>query len=223
MTPGIRKFTLTTHITLSVGWIGAAGAYLVLAIAAMTTPDALTVRAAWIAMELVGWRLIVPLALTSLLTGIVISLGTSWGLVRHYWVLSSLALTTVATAVLLRHMQTVSVFAGVAARTDSTVVDELRGALGGELLHAGLGVAVLLVIEALNVYKPRGVTAYGRRHASEAPVPSRPRDDANAGVHPRLSPGMPRWVQVVGVHAIALGLLVVIVHLAGGGLRLHPH
>ena len=96
----------------------------------MTSQDAQTVRAAWIAMELTGWFAIVPLALASLLTGLVMSLGTQWGLFRHYWVLFSLVLTILATVVLLVHMQTVSSFAGVAAETDSADVGELRRAAG---------------------------------------------------------------------------------------------
>ena len=80
MTPRLRKFTLTTHLAFSVGWIGAVVAYLALVVAAMTRQDAQTLRAAWIAMELTGWFAIVPLALASLLTGLVISLGTQWGL-----------------------------------------------------------------------------------------------------------------------------------------------
>jgi hypothetical protein len=79
MRPGLRTLALTTHITLSVGWIGAVLAYLVLVVAAMTRADAQTLRAAWLAMELIGWYLIVPLALASLLTGLVMSLDTTLG------------------------------------------------------------------------------------------------------------------------------------------------
>jgi hypothetical protein len=214
MRPSLRKFALTTHIALSVGWIGAVLAYLVLVVAAMTRQETQTLRAAWIAMELIGWYLIVPLALASLLTGFVMSLGTPWGLFRHYWVLISLVLTVVATGVLLRHMPTVSVFARVAAETDSADVGGLRGALRGELLHAGVGLLVLLVIEVLNVYKPQGMTAYGRRRVPQAAVSSLGHGRA-ATTH------TPRWVQVVGIHAIGVPLLFVIMHLAGGGLHHH--
>jgi len=167
MTPGFRKFALIVHVTASVGWIGAVVAYLALVVAAMTSQDAQTLRAAWIAMELTGWFAIVPLSLVSLLTGLVMSLGTKWGLFRHYWVLFSLALTILATVVLLGNMQTVSFFAGKAAETDSADVGGLRGGLGSELLHAGVGLLVLLVIQVLNVYKPRGMTPYGWRKQQE--------------------------------------------------------
>ncbi len=214
MRPSLRKFALTTHIALSVGWIGAVLAYLVLVVAAMTRQETQTLRAAWIAMELIGWYLIVPLALASLLTGFVMSLGTPWGLFRHYWVLISLVLTVVATGVLLRHMPTVSVFARAAAETDGADVGGLRGALRGELLHAGVGLLVLLVIEVLNVYKPQGLTAYGRRRVPQAALSFRGHGRAST-TH------TPRWVRVVGIHAIGLVLLFVIMHLAGGGLHHH--
>ena len=221
MRPNLRKFALSTHITLSVGWIGAVFAYLVLVAAAMTSQGAQTLRAAWIAMELIGWYLIVPLALASLLSGLVISLGTPWGLFRHYWVLISFMLTIVATVVLLQHMPTVSFFAGVAATTDSGDVSELRGALRGELLHAGVGVVLLLAIQMLNVYKPQGMTAYGRQRVSQVALPTRSTDDASLTPSRGPASRTPRWVQVVGFHAIGLALLFVIFHLTSGGMGNH--
>lgn len=170
MTPRLRKLLLTAHLACSVGWIGAVGAYLGLGVSAVTSQDAQTVRAAWIAMELTGWYVIVPLALAALLTGIVISLGTPWGLFRHYWVLFTLVLTTLSTVVLLLHMPTVSSLADVAREADGA---DLAG-LGGDLLHPGVGLLVLLVITGLNVYKPRGMTPYGWRKQREQGVLSPP-------------------------------------------------
>jgi hypothetical protein len=170
MTPNLRKLALTTHLIVSLGWIGAVVAYLALGVSAMTSQDAQTVRAAWIAMEVTGWFVIVPLAVAALLTGLVMALGTPWGLFRHYWVLLTLVLTILATVVLLLHMPTVTSLAEVARSAD----DAHLGGLGGDLLHPGLGLVVLLVITALNVYKPRGLTRYGWRKQQEqrtAPVP----------------------------------------------------
>ena len=167
MTPGVRKIALTVHLTSSVGWIGAVVAFLVLVVTAMTRQDAQTLRAAWIAMGLTGRFAIVPLALASLFTGAIMALGTKWGLFRHYWVLISLLLTFLATVILLANMQTVSFFAGIAAETDGTGPGGLRGALRSELLHAGVGLLVLLVIQALNVYKPPGMTPHGWRKQRE--------------------------------------------------------
>jgi hypothetical protein len=163
MTPRLRKFALTVHLTSSVGWLGAVVAYLALGVSAVISQDAQTVRAAWIAMELTGWFVIVPLALATVLIGLVNALGTPWGLFRHYWVLAKLLLTVFATIILLLHMPTVSYFAGVAAETDSANL----GGLKGELLHGGGGLLMLLVTTTLSVYKPRGMTRYGWRKQHE--------------------------------------------------------
>ena len=165
MTPRLRKVALAAHITLAVGWIGAVAGYIALDVAAATSQDAQTLRAAYLAMELIVWYVIVPLALASLLTGLVMSLGTKWGLLRHYWVLISLLLTIIATVVLLAQTQTISYFADIAA--DPTTSSEVLRALGSTLVHSVGGTVVLLVILVLNVYKPRGMTRYGWRKQQE--------------------------------------------------------
>jgi hypothetical protein len=164
MAPTLRKFVLSVHLTSSLGWVGAVVAYIALGVTAATRQDAETVRGTWIAMELTGWYVIVPLALAALLTGVVISLGTPWGLFRHYWVLISLALTILATLILLLHMPSVSSTTRIAREAN----DARLAQLGGDLGHAVGGVLVLLVITVLNVYKPRGLTPYGWRKQEES-------------------------------------------------------
>ncbi|MDR6224029.1 DUF2269 domain-containing protein [Desmospora profundinema] len=165
MTPGLRKFALIAHITSSVGWFGAVTAYIALDVAVVTSGDAQILRAAYIAMELIIWWALVPLALASLLTGLVMSLGTPWGLFRHYWILFKLLLTLFATIILLGHTQTSSYMAGVAADPTTSIAD--LQALGGSLLHSVGGLVVLLLIMILSVYKPRGMTPYGWRKQHE--------------------------------------------------------
>lgn len=167
MSSGLRKLVLTLHITCSVGWIGAVIAFLALVIAAMTREDVQILRAVWIALDLLGSLVIVPLAIVSLLSGLVMSLGTKWGLFQHYWVLFSFALTVLAVLVLLGNMQSVKSLAGTGTDMDNTNVDMLRAGLQSELLHAGIGLIVLVVIQVLNIYKPRGLTSYGWRKQQE--------------------------------------------------------
>ena len=176
MPPPLRKAVLIVHLTSSIGWIGAVVAYLALGVSAETAQDAQTVRAAWTAMEVIGWWAIVPLAVAALLTGVIMALGTPWGLFRHYWVLISLALTVLCTVVLLLHMPSVSATAAMLREMDS-----VRGAdgaghsgMGGDLFHPGVGLIFLLVIAILNVYKPRGVTPYGWRKQQERRTVSLP-------------------------------------------------
>lgn len=166
MPPRLRKFVLTAHLTLSVGWVGGVVAFLALVFAARGSEDEQMLRSAWTAMELIGGLVLVPLSLSSLLSGVAMSLGTKWGLFRHYWVLISLVLTTIATVVLVQHMQTVSYFAAL-ARSDSVDPALLRAGLQGEILHAGGGLVVLLVVQVLNLYKPPGMTRFGWRKQQE--------------------------------------------------------
>jgi hypothetical protein len=163
MKPGLRKLALSVHLTFSVGWIGAVVGYLALGVTAANNKDVDTVRGAWMAMELIGWYVIVPLALASLLTGLVMALGTKWGLFRHYWVLTSFALTVFSTVILLLHMPTVSSIADMAQEAEGATLDSL----GGDLGHPGIGLAILLVIQVLNLYKPQGITRYGWRKQQE--------------------------------------------------------
>jgi hypothetical protein len=166
MTPSIRKLLLTAHITLSVGWFGAVAAFLALAIVGLTSQDAEMVRIAYAAMELTARFVIIPLAFASLLSRIVQSMGTPWGLFRHYWVLVKLLLTTFATIVLLAKMPLIDYAARRAAETTSSSVD--LHTVGIQLaVHATGGMLVLLVIIALSVYKPWGLTRYGQRRQQQ--------------------------------------------------------
>jgi hypothetical protein len=173
MDPGLRKLARTAHVTTSVGWLGAVAGFLALAVAGLASGDAGIVRAAYVAMELVTWWVIVPLCLAALLTGLVQSLGTTWGLFRHYWVVMKLGLTIVATVILLLHTQPIAWMADVAADTALSVGDyrRLRTQLVADAVAA---LVVLLLTTTLSVYKPRGVTPYGQRRLREERRASQP-------------------------------------------------
>lgn len=164
LSPAVRKLALTAHVTASVGWLGAVAAFLVLAIAGLVDADSSTVRAAYLATDLVTWALIVPLCMASLVTGVVQSLGTTWGLVRHWWVLVKLLLTVVATALLLLHTQPIGHLGRVAAE-GGTFGGALQGLQVQLVADAAAAVLVLLGATVLAVYKPRGITRFGRRTA----------------------------------------------------------
>jgi len=174
MTPGVTKLALTAHVVSSVGWLGAVACFLALSVVGLTSQHAQTVRAVYLVMEPTAWFVLVPLCLASLLTGLVQSLGTKWGLFRHYWVLFKLLMNVFATIVLLMYMQTLDYFAGIAAETTVS-----SGDLGGlrspsPVIHAGLALLLLLVATVLAVYKPRGLTPYGRRKQYEQRAVSQP-------------------------------------------------
>ncbi len=232
MTPGLRKFALTAHITSSVGWLGSIAAFLALAIAGLTSDDAQIIRAAYLAMDLTARFVIVPLAFASLLTGLVQSLGTPWGLFRHYWVVAKLLLSTFAIVILLTKMQLIAYAAQLAAETVLARADPR--AAGMQLaVHAAGGLLVLLVPVILSVYKPRGLTPYGRRKLHEQRTPSQ---------QPYLASPRPpvyfigdtglwrsggsititfRRAYVLGFIVIVVAVHMAILHLSSGGLGHH--
>ncbi len=203
MPPNIRKVALIAHVTFSVGWFGAVGVFLALAVTGLTSQDSERVRAVYVAMDLSGWYVIVPLCLASLLTGLIEALGTTWGVFRHYWVVSKLLITVLATALLVMHMHPADRIACVAAVWTLSNAD--LHALRVQLeVDAGAALLALLAATTLSVYKPRGVTPYGLRKQQEQSV----------GSYKGSITSTWRWASVFGIIAIAL---IVIRHLTVGG------
>ena len=174
MSPGVRKFALTLHVTSSVGWIGAVAVFLAHAILGVTSEDPQMVRAVYLVMEPAAWFVLVPLAFASLLTGVLQSLGTTWGLFRHYWVVFKLLINVFATIVLVMYTQTLGYLADVAGQTMLSSDDLGLLRTPSVVIHAALALLVLLVATTLAVYKPRGMTPYGWRKERERRTVSQP-------------------------------------------------
>jgi hypothetical protein len=208
MTSGVRKFALTTHVTSSVGWFGAVAAFLSLAIAGLASQNPQTVRAAYLSMELTTWAVIVPLSVAALLTGIVQSVGTPWGLFRHHWIVAKLGLTVLATVILLVHTQPIGRVAAVAAERMLSSADlrQLRIQL---IADAAAALVALLVATTLSVYKPWGLTSYGRR------------EDVVAMNSSRTSIANPLWSRLWLLGVVVAATLFVILHLMAGGMGHH--
>jgi hypothetical protein len=164
MTPPLRKLVLTAHVTFAVGWLGAVAAFLPLAIAGLTSQDVQIVRSAYIAMELIARFVIVPLSFAPLITGPLLSLGTPWGLFRHYWIVAKLLITLLSTIILMVHLQPINTLAAAAVQT-SVLSADLRQMQVQMVIASAAALLALLVATALAVYKPRGMTPYGwRKH-----------------------------------------------------------
>jgi hypothetical protein len=193
MSPRIRKLALTSHVTFSVGWLGAVLAYLVVAIAGLTSLDLQLVKGTYTTMQLMASFVIVPCAVAALLSGLVQSLGTEWGLLRHHWIVAKFVLTTLGTVILLLHAPRVSEMAARAAETAFVTGDhtQQRTAL---VVHASGGLAILLAATVLSVFKPWGKTGHGKGE-----------------------PGARKRYLLIGA-AIVLGIIIVL-HLAGGAPR----
>ncbi|MEN9936414.1 MAG: hypothetical protein RLZZ387_2993 [Chloroflexota bacterium] len=166
MPPLLRRLALTLHVVCSVGWLGAVGSFLALALVGLASQDVPVVRAAYVGMDLMTTLVIVPLSLAATATGIAQSLGTPWGLFRHYWVLAKLVITIPSTALLLTHTRAIHYMAVAVAEFPIAPGDlhELRVQLA---VTAGAAIAALLITTGLSVLKPRGLTPYGWRKQRE--------------------------------------------------------
>jgi len=151
--PGLRKLALTAHLTLSIGWLGAVIAFLALAIAAVTSADSQLARSSCVSMGFLAVYVIVPIALASLLSGLLSALGTKWGVFRYSWVIVKLVLSCIAVAVLLKQVGPIRDLA-VLARDPmaSLAIPEAKR----PLIHAAGGLVVLVVVQVIGVYKPWG-------------------------------------------------------------------
>jgi uncharacterized membrane protein len=216
MAPGLRRLTYTAHITSSVGWIGAVFVFLALALIAMTSQDERTVRGAYLVMAPAAWFVLVPLAHASLLSGIALSLGTAWGLFRHYWVVLKLLIAVFATVILLIYMGTFRQMAGIAA--DPAVdLEVVRNA--SPIVHSILALILLIAATVLGVYKPLGMTPYGaRKHGAQ-------RQAADLAILPSGSASAPdtataaQWTYLFAIIAVGFVLLFVLLHFVSSGLR----
>jgi hypothetical protein len=157
MTTPIRKLTLLAHIIFSIGWLGSVAGFLALAVAGRTGTNPQIVRAAYLAMEPITWFVIVPFAFASFFTGLLLSLGTQWGLFRHYWILGKLLINLFSLPILLLHTRVIDDMAGKAARANLSRADLLGP--GTQLVVTAIAaLAALLVASILSVYRPRGLT-----------------------------------------------------------------
>lgn len=219
------KFTLLMHITFSVGWIGAVAGFLVLSIASLTSANPDIVRGAYLSMNVLGLYVIVPLSFVALLTGLVQSLGTSWGLFRQYWTLVKFGLTLGSVLILLMHQfGAIDRIAQLVLSAPAGVLPDVRSTEIELATKAGLAVLVLVITTTLSVYKPWGLTPYGRRiqqrrgaklndGASDQVVPFGPGDAAVRRV--------PIGLKIFLALTVLLVLVIVILGHDGGHLGHH--
>lgn len=158
----VRRLTLVLHVAVSVGWLGMDAVLLVLGATALLSADPELTRACYLAMDAAGGRLLIPVSLLALVTGVVLGLGTPWGLVRYWWVLAKLVVTAVAA--------TLSIFAlrSQLAEAAGTPVADL-GRLEQTLVAApSVALVLYLSTTALSVLKPWGRTRWYRPAAGRA-------------------------------------------------------
>jgi hypothetical protein len=161
-----RNLLLTIHIVVAVGALGTDTILLTLAVTGLASRDPELIRAAYLAMDLLVSTVLVPLALAALGTGVLLGLGTRWGLVRHYWVLTKLALTLVLASAAVFVLRP-SLNQAAASALALPLAELPTAGIGQVAVRAAtapaVGVLLLTTAVALAVSKPWGRTRFRRR------------------------------------------------------------
>jgi hypothetical protein len=149
LSPRWRKALLTVHVVTAVGWLGIDLVQLTLGLAGLTGSDPAVV---YPALGLIGTVLFVPASFLVWLVGILNSVLTPWGLLKHWWVAVKLVLTTVMLGLVV-----------FALRPSLVAALELGAALPDrerlDLVIAPMVSSTLLVAATvLSTYKPWGRT-----------------------------------------------------------------
>ncbi|MFD5386562.1 DUF2269 domain-containing protein [Streptomyces sp. NPDC127074] len=154
----VRRGLLVVHVVVSVGWLGLTLGMLALGITGAVADSAEEAGAVYRSMNVLGDWLLIPISLLSLVSGIVLALGTPWGLARHRWVYVKFwltLLTTAATAFALR--------AGINSAMADVVADRAVGATRDLVVAPSVSLSIYTFLTAISVIKPWGLTARGRR------------------------------------------------------------
>lgn len=152
LSPFMRKLVLTVHIMLSVGLLGDSAGYLAVAIQGATTDDLAIAHASYQMLRMFAFVFGVPLSFAALLTGLLLGLGTGWGVFRYPWV----------TAKLILILSVIAVGALVLNGGMSAMLSGSGGAEGRLIAGAAYDVVALVVATALAVFKPGGPRAPSR-------------------------------------------------------------
>jgi uncharacterized membrane protein len=157
-----RKTLLLLHIAAGGAWLGLDVAVAVLVFTARATSDPGTKAFCFRALELVAiWPMAVA-ALISLVTGVLLGVGTKYGLLRYWWVLVKLAMNIVLFTLVL-----VLLRPGLheAADFGHRVADGLPASFdSGSLLFPPIvSTSALLFAMVLSVFKPWGRTRKATR------------------------------------------------------------
>ncbi|MFJ9414985.1 DUF2269 domain-containing protein [Streptomyces sp. NPDC101227] len=160
-----RRALLVVHVAVSVGWLGLTLGLLALSITGYTTASPDLAAVAYRAMKIFGDWLILPVALISLVSGLMLSLGTRWGLARHRWVYIKFWLTLITVLLSAFSLRPGIDHLAAQAAAGNPTPDI------GLLVAPSVATATYVFITAISVLKPWGPTKRGgrlRRRAQSA-------------------------------------------------------
>ncbi|WP_189887055.1 DUF2269 domain-containing protein [Streptomyces xantholiticus] len=162
----VRRATLVVHVTASAAWLGLTLGLLALALTAYATESASAIEASYRSMKVFTDWLVLPLALLTLTSGLVLSLGTKWALALHRWVFVKFWVTlatTTASVLILRP--------GVSRAADIVASGGMVAEPRDLLMGPAVSLTAYVFMTAISVLKPWGLTRRGRRIRGSAGSP----------------------------------------------------
>ncbi len=157
---------LSLHIVTAVGALATDAILLSLAATGRLSRDADLIRAVYLVMDLLLSAVLLPFALTALVTGILLGLGSHWGVVRYYWVLTKLVLTlaaATAAVLLLRPALNESAATVLAVPLADLPATGIGPAAIRVMAGPTIGVLMMTAAVVLAVSKPWGRTRFRAR------------------------------------------------------------
>jgi Predicted integral membrane protein (DUF2269) len=146
-----RKVVLTVHLVAALGLFGASFVLLVGGLHAATRDDPRDAHAVYTVLRLLTLSVDIPLAVITLLGGLVLALTSKWRIFRYWWVMGKLAL----------YLTTVTVGVTLIGPSIDTMLDVTEVSNPGEnstrwtlVALAGVQATMLIAAAALGVFKP---------------------------------------------------------------------
>ncbi|MFF5987838.1 hypothetical protein [Prauserella flavalba] len=155
---GARKWLLFVHVVSSVGWIGVEACLLTLGIVGVSSTDPAVVTGSSVIAGVLGGTFYFPVSLVALISGLLLGIGTKWGLLRYHWVVAKLVLT-----IALYFGGNLLVVPRFVAAGEA-VADGGQAGDARTLLVSAMtaGLVLLLVATLLSVFTPGGRTPWYR-------------------------------------------------------------
>ncbi|SDK50177.1 hypothetical protein SAMN04487820_108280 [Actinopolyspora mzabensis] len=150
-----RKGVLVLHIVSAGAWIGIDVVLAVLVFTALLTEDARTAAVAHQALGLFAIRPLLVAGLVCLLSGVVLGLGTKYGLLRYWWVAVKLVINVVFVLLVPLGLGP-TVTAAVEYGQGITASEQFTFAINQLIFPPVVSPLGLLVAFVLAVYKPWG-------------------------------------------------------------------
>lgn len=91
-----RRWLLLLHLLFCAIMFGGAMVFLILSITAVSTNDESILKACYISMHMLAKTSVRASAIGALVTGVLLSVLTQWGLFKHYWIIAKEGLTILA-------------------------------------------------------------------------------------------------------------------------------